>query len=119
LIVIDECHRGSAKEESAWRKVLDYFSSATHIGCTATPVETKEASSQTYFGEPIYEYSLKQGIDDGFLAPYKVIRKEYPNNLLDSLSITVDTCIVSHDILDSLCFTTHSAFAINCLLPIP
>lgn len=74
LIVIDECHRGSAKEESAWRKVLDYFSTATHIGCTATPVETKEASSQAYFGEPIYEYSLKQGIDDGFLAPYKVIR---------------------------------------------
>ncbi|WP_226655850.1 EcoAI/FtnUII family type I restriction enzme subunit R [Pseudalkalibacillus hwajinpoensis] len=74
LIVIDECHRGSAKEESAWRKVLDYFSSATHIGCTATPIETKEASSQTYFGEPIYEYSLKEGINDGFLAPYKVIR---------------------------------------------
>jgi type I restriction enzyme, R subunit len=74
LIVIDECHRGSAKEESAWRKILDYFSSATLIGCTATPIETKEASSQTYFGEPIYEYSLKQGINDGFLAPYKVIR---------------------------------------------
>lgn len=74
LIVIDECHRGSAKEDSAWRKILDYFSSATHIGCTATPIETKEASSITYFGEPIYEYSLKQGIDDGFLAPYKVIR---------------------------------------------
>lgn len=74
LVVIDECHRGSAKEESAWRKILDYFSSATHIGCTATPIETKEASSQTYFGKPIYEYSLKQGIDDGFLAPYKVIR---------------------------------------------
>ena len=74
LIVIDECHRGSAKEDSAWRKILDYFSSATHVGCTATPIETKEASSQTYFGDPIYEYSLKQGIDDGFLAPYKVIR---------------------------------------------
>ncbi|WP_025852777.1 EcoAI/FtnUII family type I restriction enzme subunit R [Paenibacillus ehimensis] len=74
LIVIDECHRGSAKEDSAWRKILDYFSSATHVGCTATPIETKKASSQTYFGEPIYEYSLKQGIDDGFLAPYKVIR---------------------------------------------
>lgn len=74
LVVIDECHRGSAKEESAWRKILDYFSSATQIGCTATPIETKEASSQTYFGEPIYEYSLKQGINDGFLAPYKVIR---------------------------------------------
>lgn len=74
LIVIDECHRGSAREESAWRKVLDYFTAATHIGCTATPIETREASSLTYFGEPIYEYSLKQGIDDGFLAPYKVIR---------------------------------------------
>ncbi|MGL6058740.1 MAG: EcoAI/FtnUII family type I restriction enzme subunit R, partial [Culicoidibacterales bacterium] len=74
LIVIDECHRGSAKEDSAWRKILDYFSSATHIGCTATPIETTEASSQSYFGEPIYEYSLKQGIEDGFLAPYKVIR---------------------------------------------
>ena len=74
LIVIDECHRGSAKEESAWRKILDYFSEATHVGCTATPIETKEASNYSYFGEPIYEYSLKQGIDDGFLAPYKVIR---------------------------------------------
>ena len=74
LIVIDECHRGSAKEESAWRKILDYFNEATHIGCTATPVETKEASSLTYFGAPVYEYSLKQGIDDGFLAPYKVVR---------------------------------------------
>lgn len=74
LIVIDECHRGSAKEESAWRKILDYFSSATHVGCTATPIETKDASSSSYFGDPIYEYSLKQGIDDGFLAPYKVIR---------------------------------------------
>ena len=74
LIVIDECHRGSAKEESAWRRILDYFSSATHIGMTATPTETKEASSQTYFGKPLYEYSLKQGIEDGFLAPYKVVR---------------------------------------------
>ncbi|HBW13092.1 MAG TPA: restriction endonuclease subunit R [Proteiniclasticum sp.] len=74
LIVIDECHRGSAKEDSAWRKILDYFSSATHVGLTATPIETKEASSFSYFGEPIYEYSLKQGIEDGFLAPYKVIR---------------------------------------------
>ncbi len=74
LIVIDECHRGSAREDSAWRKVLDYFSSATHVGCTATPIETNEASSVTYFGEPIYEYSLKQGIEDGFLAPYKVMR---------------------------------------------
>ena len=74
LILVDECHRGSAKEDSAWRKILEYFSGATQIGMTATTVETKEASSQTYFGEPIYEYSLKQGINDGFLAPYKVIR---------------------------------------------
>jgi len=74
LVVIDECHRGSAAEDSAWRSVLDYFSSATHLGLTATPKETKEVSNTTYFGEPIYTYSLKQGIEDGFLAPYKVIR---------------------------------------------
>ncbi len=74
LIVIDECHRGSAKEDSEWRKILDYFSSATHIGMTATPKETKEISNLSYFGEPIYTYSLKQGIEDGFLAPYKVMR---------------------------------------------
>ena len=74
LIVVDECHRGSAKEESRWRRVLDYFSSATHIGLTATPKETKEVSSTDYFGDAIYTYSLKQGIDDGFLAPYKVVR---------------------------------------------
>lgn len=74
IIVVDECHRGSAKEESAWRKILDYFSGATQLGMTATPIETKEASSQSYFGKAIYEYSLKQGINDGFLAPYKVIR---------------------------------------------
>ena len=74
LIVIDECHRGSANEESAWREILTYFSNATHIGLTATPRETKETSNTEYFGEPVYTYSLKQGIDDGFLAPYKVIR---------------------------------------------
>ena len=74
LIVIDECHRGSAAEDSAWREVLEYFSGATHLGLTATPKETKEVSNVTYFGEPIYTYSLKQGIEDGFLAPYKVIR---------------------------------------------
>ena len=74
LIIIDECHRGSAKETSAWRKILDYFSLATQIGLTATPKETKDISNSTYFGEPIYTYSLKQGIEDGFLAPYKVIR---------------------------------------------
>lgn len=74
LIVIDECHRGSASADSAWREILDYFKSATHIGLTATPRETKTVSNTEYFGEPIYTYSLKQGIEDGFLAPYKVIR---------------------------------------------
>jgi type I restriction enzyme R subunit len=74
LIVVDECHRGSAADDSAWREVLDYFSSATHLGLTATPKETKEVSNITYFGDPVYTYSLKQGIEDGFLAPYKVIR---------------------------------------------
>jgi len=74
LVVVDECHRGSAAEDSAWREVLDYFSSATHLGLTATPKETREVSNITYFGDPVYTYSLKQGIEDGFLAPYKVIR---------------------------------------------
>ena len=74
LVVIDECHRGSAAEDSAWREVLDYFSTATHVGLTATPKETKDVSNMEYFGEPIYTYSLKQGIDDGFLAPYKVVQ---------------------------------------------
>lgn len=74
LIVVDECHRGSAKEESRWRRVLEYFSSATQIGLTATPAETEKVSNIHYFGEPVYTYSLKQGIADGFLAPYKVIR---------------------------------------------
>ena len=74
LIVIDECHRGSAAEDSAWREILDYFSSATHVGLTATPKETETISSTEYFGNPIYTYSLKQGIQDGFLAPYKVVR---------------------------------------------
>ena len=74
LIVIDECHRGSAKEDSNWREILNYFSNATHIGLTATPKETNEASNSEYFGDPLYTYSLKQGIDDGFLAPYRVVR---------------------------------------------
>ncbi len=74
LIVIDECHRGSAKEDSAWREILSYFKNAVHIGLTATPKETEETSNIEYFGEPVYVYSLKQGIDDGFLAPYRVIR---------------------------------------------
>ncbi|MBE6990108.1 MAG: DEAD/DEAH box helicase [Ruminococcaceae bacterium] len=73
LIIVDECHRGSAKEESRWRRILEYFSSATQIGMTATPKETKYISNTTYFGDPLYTYSLKEGIDDGFLAPFKVI----------------------------------------------
>ena len=73
LIIVDECHRGSAKEDSSWRKVLEYFSSATQIGMTATPKESEKVSNIDYFGEPVYTYSLKQGIEDGFLAPFKVI----------------------------------------------
>jgi len=74
LIIIDECHRGSAKEDSAWRDILTYFNNATHIGLTATPKETADVSNIEYFGEPVYTYSLRQGIEDGFLAPYRVIR---------------------------------------------
>ena len=74
LIIIDECHRGSASEDSAWREILEYFNSATQIGLTATPKETEEVSNIDYFGEPTYTYSLKEGIEDGFLAPYKVVR---------------------------------------------
>lgn len=74
LIIVDECHRGSAKNDSQWKCILEYFRSATQIGMTATPKETKYASNITYFGEPVYEYSLKDGIEDGFLAPFKVIR---------------------------------------------
>lgn len=74
LIIVDECHRGSAKDDSAWRRILEYFKNATQIGMTATPKETKQTSNIEYFGEPIFTYSLKQGIEDGFLAPYKVVR---------------------------------------------
>jgi len=81
LIVIDECHRGSAAEDSAWREILDYFRTAVHLGLTATPRETEEISNITYFGEPVYTYSLKQGIEDGFLAPYKVIRIDLDKDL--------------------------------------
>ncbi|MGD9637928.1 MAG: EcoAI/FtnUII family type I restriction enzme subunit R [Alphaproteobacteria bacterium] len=81
LIIIDECHRGSAAEDSAWREILEYFSSATQIGLTATPKETREVSNIDYFGEPTYIYSLKQGIDDGFLAPYKVVRIDIDKDL--------------------------------------
>jgi type I restriction enzyme, R subunit len=82
LIVIDECHRGSAAEDSAWREILEYFDSAIQLGMTATPKETKYVSNIHYFGEPVYSYSLKQGIEDGFLAPYKVVRVDLDHDLL-------------------------------------
>ena len=82
LIIVDECHRGSAADDSNWKKILEYYKSATQIGLTATPKETNEISNIQYFGEPIYTYSLKQGIDDGFLAPYKVIRINLDKDLV-------------------------------------
>lgn len=81
LIIVDECHRGSAAADSAWREVLEYFSNATQIGLTATPKESKEVSNIDYFGEPVYTYSLRQGIEDGFLAPYKVVRYDFDKDL--------------------------------------
>lgn len=81
LVVIDECHRGSAREDSAWREILDYFEPAIQLGLTATPKETKDVSTLTYFGEPLFTYSLKQGIQDGFLAPYKVVRIDLDKDL--------------------------------------
>lgn len=81
LVVIDECHRGSAREDSAWREILDYFEPAIQLGLTATPKETKDVSTLTYFGKPVYSYSLRQGIDDGFLAPYKVVRIDLDKDL--------------------------------------
>ncbi|MBD2563131.1 MULTISPECIES: EcoAI/FtnUII family type I restriction enzme subunit R [Nostoc] len=81
LIIIDECHRGSANEDSAWREILEYFRNATQIGLTATPRETEEVSNSLYFGESLFTYSLKQGIEDGFLAPYKVIRIDLDKDL--------------------------------------
>ncbi|WP_069265190.1 EcoAI/FtnUII family type I restriction enzme subunit R [Paraburkholderia nodosa] len=82
LIVIDECHRGSANDDSAWKEILEYFDGAIQLGLTATPKETKYASNITYFGEPIYTYSLKQGIQDGFLAPYKVVRIDIDKDII-------------------------------------
>ncbi|HOX31450.1 MAG TPA: DEAD/DEAH box helicase family protein [Spirochaetales bacterium] len=81
LVVVDECHRGSAAEESAWRSILDHFSGAVHLGLTATPNKAEGASNVEYFGKPVYEYSLKQGIEDGYLAPYKVIRATLDKDL--------------------------------------
>lgn len=82
MVVIDECHRGSAADDSAWREILEYFTDAIQIGLTATPKETRYVSSSTYFGEPVYTYSLKQGIEDGFLAPYKVVRIDIDKDVL-------------------------------------
>ncbi|REC59499.1 restriction endonuclease [Chryseobacterium pennae] len=109
LIIIDECHRGSAKEDSKWREILEYFNKATHIGLTATPKETTEVSNIDYFGEPIYSYSLKQGIDDGFLAPYKVVKITLdidaegwrpPKGFLDKNGKTVEDRIYSRTDFD-------------------
>lgn len=82
LIVVDECHRGSANDDSAWKEILEYFENATQLGLTATPKETKYASNITYFGEPVYTYTLKQGIEDGFLAPYKVVKIHIDKDLI-------------------------------------
>ena len=82
LIVVDECHRGSARDDSAWREILDYFKPAIQLGMTATPKETKDISTHSYFGEALYTYSLKQGIEDGFLAPYKVVRSDFDRDVL-------------------------------------
>lgn len=82
LVVVDECHRGSAREESAWRDILEWFEPAVHLGLTATPKETSDVSTLSYFGDPVYTYSLKQGIADGFLAPYKVVRIDLDRDLL-------------------------------------
>lgn len=109
LVVIDECHRGSAREDSAWREILAYFDSAIQIGLTATPKETREVSTLTYFGEPLYEYSLKQGISDGFLAPYKVVRIDLdkdlsgwrpPDGMRDDLGQTIEDRIYNQQDMD-------------------
>jgi type I restriction enzyme R subunit len=81
LVIVDECHRGSAADDSAWREILDYFASATQVGMTATPKETKDVSNLHFYGDPVYTYSLKQGIEDGFLAPYKVVRIDLDKDL--------------------------------------
>jgi type I restriction enzyme R subunit len=81
LVIVDECHRGSAADDSAWREILDYFQAATQVGMTATPKETKDISNIHFYGEPVYTYSLKQGIEDGFLAPYKVVRIDFDRDL--------------------------------------
>lgn len=105
LIVVDECHRGSAKENSRWRKILNYFNSAIHIGMTATPKETEDVSNIDYFGEPVYTYSLKQGIDDGFLAPYRVLRfgidKDLDGYTPEEGKVDVNGQIIEHRVYTS------------------
>ncbi len=105
LIVVDECHRGSAKENSRWRKILDYFKDAIHIGMTATPKETEDVSNSHYFGEPVYTYSLKQGIDDGFLAPYRVLRfgidKDLEGYIPEEGKIDVNGQVIEHRVYTS------------------
>ncbi len=109
LIIVDECHRGSAAENSAWRDILDYFSAATQIGLTATPKETTDISTTHYFGEPVYTYSLKQGIEDGFLAPYKVVRFDLdkdlegwrpPKGKLDKHGEEIEDCVYNQGDFD-------------------
>ena len=111
LIVVDECHRGSASEDSAWRDILTYFRSATQVGLTATPKETEDVSNSDYFGEPLYTYSLKQGIEDGYLAPYKVIRVDLDKDtfgwrptegMLDKLGNVIEDPYYQRLVLDYL-----------------
>jgi type I restriction enzyme R subunit len=111
LIVIDECHRGSAADDSAWREILEYFSGAIQLGMTATPKETKYVSNLTYFGEPVYTYSLKQGIEDGFLAPYKVVRIDIdkdiygwtpPPGMVDDLGKDIEDRIYNQQDMDRI-----------------
>jgi type I restriction enzyme R subunit len=114
IVIVDECHRGSAREDSAWRNILDYFGSAIQLGMTATPKESKTVSNINYFGEPLYTYSLKQGIDDGFLAPYKVIRtsldidasgwRPKEGQLDDSGNVIPDQHYTAEDIDNSIIF---------------
>lgn len=109
LVVIDECHRGSAREASAWREILDYFEPAVQLGLTATPKETPGVSTLRYFGDPVYTYSLKQGIDDGFLAPFKVVRIDLdkdlqgwrpPTGMTDDLGQTLEDRIYNQRDMD-------------------
>jgi type I restriction enzyme R subunit len=111
LVIVDECHRGSAREASAWREVLDYFEPAIQLGLTATPKETKDVSTLSYFGDPVYTYSLKQGIDDGFLAPYKVVRIDIdrdlegwrpPKGMVDDLGVEIEDRIYNQRDIDKV-----------------